>query len=98
MRKYSSVKSFQENTTGKYWEVYYRIDVGSHISVFAQTKILQKNLKQNKKKTLQNSGVISISSPLHLGSKSFGNYQWCIDYDDLNNITKRDQYPMLNII
>lgn len=34
MRKCSSVKSLQENTTGKYWEVFYKIDIGSHVSVF----------------------------------------------------------------
>ena len=51
-----------------------------------------------KEGVIKRSGISPWSFPLHAGRKKNGKWCWVVDFWALNNITRKDSWPILNIL
>ena len=59
-----------------------------------QLKFVKKFLKEHLKKDFIEASSAPCSSPILLAKKPGGSIQFCVDYQKLNSLTKKDAYPL----
>jgi hypothetical protein len=106
IRKYEDIIEYDEEKLGKIKLVKHEIEIKEN-----QEPIMQKRYKETDEKgkfikkeveQLLKMGKIRESkspwaSPMTLAKKKGVDYRFCIDYRRLNNVTKKDSYPLPRI-
>ena len=100
--EYQDVFSLGSNDIGRADKVKHRIDTGSSYPIRQAPRrvpVAMKDEVKNHIEDMLNNGIIREScspwaSPIVLVKKKDGGTRFCIDYRKLNNVTKRDAYPL----
>ena len=60
----------------------------------SQLKFVKKFLEEHLKKRFIEASSAPCSSPILLAKKPGGRIRFCVDYQKLNSLTKKDAYPL----
>jgi len=99
---YKSVFAFNDNELGSTSLIEHSIDVGEIKPIFQRPYRIpysQREIVENKIKELCDRGIIRpsnspYSSPLVLVPKKDGSLRLCVDFRRVNEVTKKDVYPL----
>lgn len=102
LNNYKSVFAFNDNELGSTSLIEHSIDVGETKPIFQRPYRIpysQRELVENTIKELSDRGIIRpsnspYSSPLVLVPKKDGSLRLCVDFRRVNEVTKKDVYPL----
>ncbi|GFX05785.1 retrovirus-related Pol polyprotein from transposon 412 [Trichonephila clavipes] len=103
--EFQSVFSRTSEDFGRTRLTKYRIDTGEHPHIkqhprrlpFAKQEEVQKLIKDMKNNDVIEPSSSPWASPIVLVRKKYGSTRFCVDYRRLNDVTKKDSYPLPRI-
>jgi hypothetical protein len=106
IRKYENIIEYDEEKLGKIKLVKHEIEIKENQEPIVQKryketdekgKFIKKEVEQLLKMGKIRESKSSWASPVTLAKKKGADYRFCIDYRRLNNVTKKDSYPLPRI-